>query len=183
MAGLPLTYKRITERDAPELAALQLLYETAFPVCERRGIQQLRSLLSEPAMQCWAVLQGSVFAGFSVSWQLPGFCFLEHLAVVSSLRGSGIGGRMLQRLLHEASPGMVLEVERPTNEASRNRVLFYQRLGFTLHTEYDYYQPPYRKGEPPVPLFLMSSWPLELPSERDRVTQCIREEVFERFYT
>lgn len=55
--------------------------------------------------------------------------------------------------LHEDP--VVLEVEMPTEEMSKRRIGFYERLGFVLD-HHVYFQPPYRKGEAFLEMRLMT---------------------------
>ncbi|MCJ8164550.1 GNAT family N-acetyltransferase [Pontibacter sp. E15-1] len=181
MAAAPLSYKRLTRQDAPELASLRKLYQEAFPLRERRTFGQVERLLEHPGMRCIAVMQGTLFAGFYISWRLGQFCFVEHFAIVSHLRGQGIGRQVVQRMLQDEALGVVLEVELPYSQASRRRILFYQSLGFSPIAGLTYHQPPYRSGEAPLPLCLMSSFPLTDPAEQDRAVRAIHEQVYARF--
>jgi len=181
MASPTMVYKRITQRHAPELTSLQQLYEQAFPVQERREFEQLLQLLDEPDMHLDVAVVGTRMAGFYIFWQFESFCFLEHLAIQPDLQGQGFGQQFLQRLLREAGEKLVLEVERPGDETTRRRIRFYEGLGFTLHPGFDYYQPPYRKGQPPVPLYLMTSPPLTDAVALAWLSRVIKQQVYERF--
>ncbi|GAA4425222.1 GNAT family N-acetyltransferase [Pontibacter saemangeumensis] len=182
MAAQALDCRRVTPTGIPEVAALQQLYEEAFPVYERRDYAQLLQLLDQPAMFFYAAMQDKLFVGFYIYWQLQGFCFLEHIAILPALQGQGYGRQLMQRIMLETGAKLVLEVERPTNELSRRRISFYQNLGFALHAEHDYYQPPYQPGRQPVPLYLMAAPPLADPAEIAHVSSHIRQAVYERFY-
>ena len=49
---------------------------------------------------------------------------------------------------------IVLEVEEPSDELSARRIAFYRRAGFELCST-PYQQPPYRKGDSYLPMYLM----------------------------
>lgn len=100
------------------------------------------------------------FAGLINSWHFDDFNYLEHLATMPALRGSGIGATTLYSLLNGFDKPWVLEVERPSADSpmAARRIAFYERNGFSL-LDYDYIQPPYAPGLPEVPLYLMSSDP------------------------
>ena len=182
MAVQALHCRRVTPDSIPEVAALQQLYEAAFPVCERREFAQLLQLLGQPAMHFYTATDEGLFVGFYIYWQLQGFCFLEHIAIVPALQGQGYGRQLMQRILRDTGPKLVLEVERPSSALSRRRIRFYQHLGFALHAEHDYYQPPYQHGRQSVPLYLMAAPPLADPAEAAHVSNHIKQAVYERFY-
>lgn len=177
-----LIYTRITHRHMAEVIPLLQLYEEAFPVYERRDSEQLLQLLDLPEIHCYIPTAGNQFAGFYIYWPLDGFWFLEHIAVSPALRGQGFGRQFIQRMLPGAGIKLMLEVERPTDEISRRRIHFYQNVRFTLYADYDYYQPPYRKGESPVPLYLMAAPPLTDTTETALLARSIKQQVYERFY-
>lgn len=139
----------LTDCTLPEMPAyVKHLYESAFPVEERRvwaprpeGLR-LRIARDENAR----------FLGFITSWQLPdAITYVEHLAVMPELRGSGIGGEIIDALTGK----IILEVELPNSPAARRRIDFYERHGFKAAHDVDYVQPPYQPGLPEVPMMLM----------------------------
>lgn len=74
-------------------------------------------------------------------------------------------------------PKIVLEVEPPEGSLAKKRIRFYKRMGFHLNG-YHYVQPPYRLGEHPVPLKLMS-YPKPIhPNQIKTVTKRIYRHVY-----
>ncbi|RAU82706.1 GNAT family N-acetyltransferase [Pontibacter arcticus] len=149
---------RVTDLSGKFLPALQNLYESAFPKYERRDFTDLLELLPNKAMHIYVAVLDDVFAGFCIFWHLDDFVFLEHLAVVEELRGRQIGQQLIKWLSAQTNQQIILEVEMPTNEDSRRRITFYKRLGFILHQEVKYEQPPYVKEGSPVPMLLFSRY-------------------------
>lgn len=92
---------------------------------------------------------------FLVFWKFKDFNFIEHFAVDDSLRGKGIGTKLLKKYLDNNNNLTVLEVELPEDEISTRRIKYYERMGMELN-EYDYLQPPLQKGKPLLPLKIMS---------------------------
>lgn len=124
------------------------LYEAAFPPEERR------TWAPRPEGLRLRVARGDdgSFLGFVTTWQLPDdVTYVEHLATLPSLRGQGIGGRIIDDLPER----VVLEVELPETEEARRRIGFYERHGFTAATEQEYIQPPYGPDLPSVPMLIM----------------------------
>ena len=60
----------------------------------------------------------------------------------------------MEYLNQQISAPIVLEVELPETEMSKRRINFYKRIGYKLIQE-EYYQPPYRKQDNKLPMFLM----------------------------
>lgn len=77
--------------------------------------------------------------------------------------------------LHEDP--VVLEVEMPTEEMSKRRIGFYERLGFVLD-HHVYFQPPYRKGEAFLEMRLMTHGELDLEQSFERVKTIIHQNVY-----
>ena len=107
--------------------------------------------------------------------ELDDFCFVEHLAVSSGIRGGGLGGRFLDDFLQE-HPRVILEVEPPESDIARRRIGFYERHGFFLN-RYPYEQPPLRKECGYFPLLLMSS---AAPLSEEAFLKVKEEDVYKR---
>lgn len=97
------------------------------------------SITDERAMLCY--------------WHFDTFIYVEYLAVDPTLRGGGIGRRIMERLVSDSMLPVILEVEPPTDQLTTRRVAFYQRLGFQLLPD-PYVQPSYGVV-PGMPLRLM----------------------------
>lgn len=168
---LPLT------PSSPHAEKACRLYESAFPECERRPTEAwLRLMDDEPAFHAMLIGTESIFAGILTYWEMPGFVYVEHFAVVPEARGGGIGQYMMQQF-RQAFPRVVLEAEPPTDELTQRRIAFYRRCGFEM-SERPYLQPPYRWGEQPVPLVLMSTDAVWLESQYDMVCRIVAERVY-----
>ena len=149
-----LVFDRIRSAEDPCFAILFTLYEQAFPVVERRELHALIEKLSDHRMHFTAVLLESHIVGLVVYWQFDGFLYVEHLALFPEQRGKGIGSEVLKMLQNMGYP-VLLEVEIPYDEASTNRVKFYNKSGFQA-LNIPYFQPPYRFGESLLPMMLFS---------------------------
>lgn len=132
------------------------ILEYSFPKSERRGAEEHFLEFEKPAFRS-IVLEDGAILGFMNFWMLDGFIYLEHFAVAKQMRGQGLGAFLMDELkkLANGQP-LILEAEPPRlNDTATRRVRFYERLGFALN-EYKYLQPPYNKGERPLPLAIMS---------------------------
>lgn len=92
--------------------------------------------------------------GIITLWDFGSFAYAEHFAIKSDVRSRGIGGETIERV-KKAYPSIVLEAELPTEEIKARRVEFYKRHGFKINP-LKYSQPPYREGDPPLDLLLLS---------------------------
>ncbi len=137
-----------------EFDAAYDLIEASFPACERRERAAARALLRDPLYTLYHIEQGGTRVGLFGIWQLRGFTFVEHFAVLPSARNQGLGTKALA-LLAERHELIVLEAEPPESELAVRRLGFYARAGL-LPNDLPYLQPAYRKGEAPVPLLLLS---------------------------
>ena len=139
-----------------EFDAIFIIMDAAFPDCEMRTYTGQRALCSNPFYQIIIKrdTSGRIIALLAV-WEFSWFSFVEHIAVDSVIRGGGIGGKLLSEYLKQCKKPIILEVESPTNDITKNRVRFYNRLGFQLNDFY-YLQPPYREGYDYMELNIMS---------------------------
>ena len=65
----------------------------------------------------------------------------------------------------------------PTEEMSKRRIGFYERLGFVLD-HHVYFQPPYRRGEALLEMRLMTHGELDLERSFERVKTIIHQNVY-----
>jgi ribosomal protein S18 acetylase RimI-like enzyme len=166
------------------LPFVQHLYETTFALHERRDWQQMLALLSEPAMHLGliagqAMLEQSV--GFVMWWELNGWLYVEHMAIEPALRSKGYGKQVITYLTQLSANMLVLEVDLPDSDYAKRRIGFYERLGLVV-CPITYVQPPYRKGEAPTPMLLMSMPAIKEVAEFNFITGLIRDQVYERYY-
>ena len=165
---VPRTAASAAAADAPAaevcaagdaMAQVKEIYMEAFPESERRDWADLVARVASGQIECHAAMDAGRVAAFVTVWRLPrtGWAYIEHLAVSSAMRGSGLGAEVMRALQQGLSCPVVLEVEPATDgEMARRRIGFYERLGFTAHHDHHYVQPPYSPGLPQVPLTLMT---------------------------
>lgn len=139
------------------LSEIISLYLSAFPPNERRDADLWRELLEKGVFSGIVLSVGGQFAGFLTYWDFPTFSYAEHLAVSPARRNQGFGARLLREWqAHFPAKPLLLEAEPPTDEWSERRIGFYRRQGF-LPLPISYSQLPYRQGEKPFPLLLLSN--------------------------
>ena len=128
----------------------------SFPPDELRSRQEHLALLDEQVYKVWACYNAGQLQGFLTVWDLDGFAFIEHFAVKSSCRNSGLGGRMLHALSVKLGKRLCLEAELPETNLAKRRLNFYRRNGFAVN-EYPYLQPALEEGKSPVPLYILTT--------------------------
>jgi len=171
----------ITQKTDEALLFIQPLYESIFPVYERRDWQKLISMLDNGQMEVMLIKVEKTYVGFIICWKIGDWCYLEHLAIEPSLRGNQFGSRVIELLLKKSKGRLVLEVEHANDTESQRRILFYERLGIAVVPQH-YKQPPYSKDGQPIPMHLMTgenNLDLELLKG---LIENIRTTVYEQFY-
>lgn len=143
----------ISSPESRLLPAAKQLYFDSFPPEERRPWTDIANG-EGPTLQM--VFADGEFAGFITSWDLGNWIYIEHFAIMPGLRGGGIGAKAIAALKETSAKPLLLEAEPVSddNPMASRRIGFYLRNGFHL-IDYDYIQPPYAPGLPPVPLRLM----------------------------
>lgn len=171
--------KQVTTKDTAHYAFVESVMLAAFPAQERRDTPEQRAYSdNNPLFFNNIILEGGTPAGMISYWNFGDFGYIEHFAIAPALRNGGYGRRALEKM-KELLKGMpiVLEVEEPTDEMSARRIGFYRRLGFVLH-EKPYMQPPYRKGDAGLPMFLMSCGEWDMEHEFERIKATIYRNVY-----
>jgi len=169
--------QRLTVSDFESFFALM---ELSFPTTERRTKEDQRALFDAEAAYRVYGLQNSAthkVEAFLAVWDLDGILFVEHFAVDPTLRGQGIGSRLLAELAKMTDKPLCLEVEPPCTDLAIRRIAFYKRNGFFLN-EFPYLQPSLAKGEPPIPLMVMTLGKALSKEEFEQV----REELYRKVY-
>ena len=175
-----ITFHRMEDSRDPFYEEARELYETAFPAKERRSVEQLKQILHHSIFHADIVETDQKFTGILFWWQLGGFRFIEHFAIVSECRGKGIGKQVLTDMIQKQHTPIILEVEpeRSSPDAIR-RIAFYKKSGFYLNP-YPYFQPPYHPGNKPISLQIMS-YPEQLnASDFPLIVRKIHREVYGR---
>ena len=153
------------------------MLEYSFPEDERRDFNDQHEKSKCPEFRTMTLSEDGIILGFLNFWELSDFVYLEHFAVDKNLRGKGLGSELIRQLCALCTgKTIILEAEPPElNEFSARRIEFYRRLGF--HTNpFPYRQPPYRKGDEPVELVIMSRpKPLSEDDFRGKIREIYRK--------
>lgn len=170
--------KPVLELKDPVLDQVEKTYNDSFPEAERRAFSLVRTLLREDTrFRIYTLFRDEAYVGFITAWQFEGFVYAEHFAIDETARNGGIGGKAMKGFLARHEDPIVLEVEMPTEEMSKRRVGFYERLGFVLD-HHTYFQPPYRQGEDWLEMRLMTHGDIDMEESFENIKTVIHENVY-----
>ena len=155
------------------------IYEASFPVDERRPLSAHLQTQSDSRYTFTPLLdEARIVVGVLGYWRFESFTFLEHIAISSTCRGTGIGTSTVKGLQDAAHLPLILETELPEmNAQAPKRIRWYESLGFHSNQQ-DYVQPAYAKHQNPVPSRIMS-YPHRLSLQDFEV---IRETLYSQVY-
>ena len=94
--------------------------------------------------------------GLLTTWHFDEFTYIEHFAIDPTLRSQGYGSMVMRIFIRQQEKPIILEAEPPTDDITRRRIRFYERLGLTL-CDLPYLQPAYTEDSQPVELRLMGT--------------------------
>ncbi|MDR1170465.1 MAG: GNAT family N-acetyltransferase [Prevotellaceae bacterium] len=136
------------------------IYESSFPLCERRSPDDQNRIFANETYSLEIWTENETVTGFIGWWNCGDLRFIEHYAIHPDYRSRGYGSRLLSEWIKQSSLPVLLEIEPPADELSRKRQQFYYKLGFR-DNDVKHSQPPYHKNEKPLKLWLMS-YPREI---------------------
>lgn len=170
--------KQVKESNDPLLDLVEKTYNSSFPEGERRHFSLLRKLLeNDPRFIMYTFFRDNTYVGFITGWKFGTFTYGEHFAIDEAARNGGIGAKAMTKFLALCDVPVVLEVEMPTEEMSKRRIGFYERLGFVLDSHL-YHQPPYRAGESWLEMRLMTYGEIDLERSFGEVKEHIYTHVY-----
>ena len=102
---------------------------------------------------------------------------MEHFAIDPAARNGGIGAEAMKQILDFCGPQVVMDEEMPTEEMSKRRIGFYERLGFKLDNHV-YHQPPYREGGEWLEMRLMTYGNVDLEYSFEQVKNCLHRNLY-----
>lgn len=164
---------------SPEIKAeLETIYTEAFPPEERRAWSEI--LQNIRGLRACAIELNSVAVGIITLWELGELgVFVEHFALAPTLRGQGIGGKVLNLIKHNyPQQRLILEAEpQAFSPTAGRRLAFYARHGL-LPQPFGYNQPPYQSGGAYIPLLLLSNQPMDAEGF-ERIRAYLYQEVYQ----
>ena len=169
-------FKRIRETEGDEYLFAEKLLIDSFPPDEYRSLDEQREFVKHREnfhMNIIVCPTGPV--GIISYWKFDTFTYVEHFAILSTLRNCGYGAAAIEKLI-EQEKSIVLEVERPDDATSKRRIAFYRRCGLEL-CEKEYIQPAYRADSNEIPMHLMSRG-INATKNFDHIKSSIYREVY-----
>lgn len=170
----------IRTSDVQHYKFMEELLISAFPPEEYRKLEDLREYTDHKGFFSNNIIfEEDTPIGFITYWEFKDFYYVEHFAINPALRNGGHGKKTLECLCNHLVDGpIVLEVEEPVEEIAKRRIAFYQRQGFVLWKQ-KYQQPPYKLGDPFLPMHLMVYGALDCNKDFVKVRNTIYKEVYE----
>ncbi|NEW84164.1 MAG: GNAT family N-acetyltransferase [Mariniphaga sp.] len=155
--------KQMKDADDPNFIAFWNIYNTSFPLNERRVFNQQTEVFKKQEYQVDAYLSDNQIIGFIAYWTTKDFIFVEHLAITPEVRSNGFGSAILKPFIERETIPVILEIEPVINDLTRRRLKFYESLGF-VRNDHIHYQPPYHHEDQPLLLDVLT-WPHTIDQE------------------
>lgn len=138
MPDLRTQFRPMTEDELYRWYADEL--SEAFPPQERKPLTDILSLMAEGKYMPLGLFRQQRLIGYAAVWSEPdgGCALIDYLGVSAPLRGQGLGGDILRRLIARYPDRRIItEAELPAdsddgdeNRLRRRRIAFYTRNGF-----------------------------------------------------
>ncbi|MCD7972016.1 MAG: GNAT family N-acetyltransferase [Candidatus Azobacteroides sp.] len=132
------------------------IYSTSFPVYEQRSIIQQETAFMNPRYHLFFTHKEDKIQAFISFWDFDEYIYIEHFAVNQELRGQHIGSETLVAFKEKVGKRILLEIDPVTDEISRKRLSFYEKLNFKVNP-YIHLHPPYDPAYPPHELVVLTS--------------------------
>lgn len=154
--------ERLSDKNCYLFDGAIRLYESAFPIEERRDMDELNRMLKKEDYHVDFIMDGDKFQGVMLYWETEKFIYLEHFTTLPEVRNHGVGARALD-LLKAKGKTILLEIEPPIDQITTRRYAFYSRNGFIMN-EHHHIQAKYHVGDDDLELKIMS-YPKAVPHE------------------
>lgn len=128
-----------------------------FPTKEIKEYNYMKDTFHAGLYQVLTLKDNDQIVGIMSFYQHDDFRFIDYFAIDGSLKGKGMGSKMLQYFINLDDKMVILEVEHPEDEQSKRRITFYQRNGLYLNDQFEYFVPPVRNLKHRLYFHLMSS--------------------------
>lgn len=128
-----------------------------FPTKEIKEYNYMKDTFYAGLYQVLTLKDNDQIVGIMSFYQHDDFRFIDYFAIDGSLKGKGMGSKMLQYFINLDDKMVILEVEHPEDEQSKRRIAFYQRNGLYLNDQFEYFVPPVRNLKHRLYFHLMSS--------------------------
>lgn len=163
-----MQFTRISNTLDPLFDECWDIYQSSFPLNERRALDEQHKIMNNDNFICLAIKESNnSIIGILWYWKFKTCIYGEHLAFRKDIQGKGFGKLALDYLKEQATKNnlaIILEIEIP-NQNDKNTI---RRENFYLRedikpTSHKHSQPPYHKQDPATPMKIMS-WPHPITS-------------------
>ena len=145
---------RITDMYSDGFIKLNKLYDSSFPLYEKRTYQGRCAILSDRNFHSLYFSDNGDFIGFINCWSINNTFYIEHIAIEPGVRGQGYGQKILT-LFCQQYKKVILEIDPLIDDISRRRLRFYQHCHFKVN-DYLHSHPSYHSDYEPHKLMLLS---------------------------
>lgn len=147
--------KRIKSIKEEEFSDFWDLYESSFPMIEKRTIEQEEVILANSFYHLDVFYDEDNFIGFLSYWEFDAYLYVEHFAINNIFRGCGFGNTLLRQLINRTKKVIILEIDPVVDEVSKSRLHFYETIGFVKNA-FDYRVPSYQNKSQWYDLVIMT---------------------------
>ena len=160
-----MEFQRLTADDHDAYEKALDLYRNSFPLHEQRTAESQARIMKDAAYHFDLICEAGRWAGILLYWETEDFLYVEHFAMLPSVRGRGYGQRALE-LLGASGKCVILEIDPPLDAVSIRRKAFYERAGYRTNP-FAHVHPPYRREFRGHRLVVMS-YPARIPEAQYR---------------
>ena len=148
---------QITDRDSVWFDKMWEVYSYSFPEHEKRKLENQLEALKNNKCRIDAYTEDDIFIGFVIYWIYPTYIYIEHFALSEQVRQGGKGTAIITELIERYKElPIILDIDPVVDSISERRRNFYFRLGF-LQSAHQHLCPPYKEGELPFELLLLTT--------------------------
>lgn len=131
------------------------VYTGSFPIHEQRNEAQQTEAFDDRHYNLILKTDEDRVISFIGYWDFKSYVYIEHLAVNPELRGQNKGSELLEDFAKFALKPVILEIDPPTDQISKKRLNFYERLDYKTNP-YIHFHPAYREELVPHELIVLS---------------------------
>jgi GNAT superfamily N-acetyltransferase len=147
--------KRLKNISDPYFQDSWRLYEEAFPIEERRSLENQRVVMKKEIYHFDTLIEEEQMIGVLLWWDFKTYRYIDHFATSTQQRNKGFGKLILEKFRDLNDKPILLEVELPNSDINKRRIKFYERAGFKLN-KHNYSTQSSQENQPPLELMLMS---------------------------
>jgi ribosomal protein S18 acetylase RimI-like enzyme len=148
---------KINDTTSVEFNEALKILNYSFPKDEKPTKKQIIKSIKNGESQFFIAKKEQTVIGFFTNYLIINYHFIGNLAISKNYRGQGFGSMIMQQFMK--GKNIVLEVERPTNEETKQRIHFYKKLGLYLN-KFNYIMPNIQPNTQMLELYLMTTSPL-----------------------